>query len=163
RNSHQFAAVVGAVTAWNFAEWAAAIRHRRDKLGLAVQSRWAIPAPPVALAAVAVLLLWVGTGQFFRITGEGRTIGVGGGWLWFAHAAAKLAGKAGMPSRFLSFHNGHAALFEYYHGPERKVYVDPRLEVIGPDLFRRYNELGARIKKDTPGWEAELREMGRPV
>ena len=29
RNSHQFAAVVGTVTAWNFGEWAAAIRRRR--------------------------------------------------------------------------------------------------------------------------------------
>ena len=29
RNSHQFAAVVGTVTAWNFGEWAAAMRRRR--------------------------------------------------------------------------------------------------------------------------------------
>ena len=29
RNSHQFAAVVGTVTAWNFGEWAAAVRRRR--------------------------------------------------------------------------------------------------------------------------------------
>ena len=68
-----------------------------------------------------------------------------------------------MPSRFLSFHNAHAALFEYYHGPERKVYIDPRLEVAGADLFRRYTELQKRIKDDKPGWEAELAEMGRPV
>ena len=33
RNSHQFAAVVGAVTAWNFGEWAAAIRRRRITIG----------------------------------------------------------------------------------------------------------------------------------
>ena len=46
-----------------------------------------------------------------------------------------------MPKRFLSFHNGHASLFEYYHGPERKVYTDPRLEVAGPELFTRYMEL----------------------
>ena len=30
RNSHQFAAVVGAVTAWNFGEWAAVMRERRQ-------------------------------------------------------------------------------------------------------------------------------------
>ena len=68
-----------------------------------------------------------------------------------------------MPNRFLSFHNGHAALFEYYHGPQRKVYIDPRLEVAGADLFRRYMALEKRIKDDEPGWEAELAEMGRPV
>jgi tetratricopeptide (TPR) repeat protein len=163
RNSHQFAAVVGAVTAWNFTEWAAAIRQRRELLGQMERSKWALPARPAAFALVAVLLLFVGSGQFFRMTGEGRTIGLGEDSLWFPHQAAKFAGKAGMPSRFLSFHNSHAALFEYYHGPERKVYIDPRLEVAGPDLFRRYIELGARIKKDAPGWEAELSEMGRPV
>ncbi len=32
RNSHQFAAVVGTVTAWNFGEWAGAIRARRLRL-----------------------------------------------------------------------------------------------------------------------------------
>jgi tetratricopeptide (TPR) repeat protein len=43
------------------------------------------------------------------------------------------------------------------------VYTDPRLEVAGPDLFRRYISLENRIKKDTPGWEAEVSEMGPPV
>jgi tetratricopeptide (TPR) repeat protein len=163
RNSHQFGAVVGTVTAWNFGEWAAAIRRRRQMLPPAAPSRWAIPARPLAFAALAVLVLWVGSGRYFRMTGEGRTIGFGEDALWFPHEAAKFAGKEGMPSRFLSFHNGHAALFEYYHGPERKVYIDPRLEVAGADLFRRYTDLELRIKKDTPGWEAELAEMGLPV
>ena len=72
---------------------------------------------PLAFAALAVLVLWVGSGRYFRMTGEGRTIGFGEDALWFPHEAAKFAGKEGMPSRFLSFHNGHAALFEYYHGP----------------------------------------------
>ncbi len=163
RNSHQFAAVVGTVTAWNFGEWAAAIRRRRQIVGPAERSRWAIPARPLAFAAVSLLAVWVGSGQFFRATGEGRTISLGEDALWFPHEAAKFAGKEGMPSRFLSFHNAHAALFEYYHGPERKVYIDPRLEVAGPDLFRRYSELQKRIEDDKPGWEAELGEMGRPV
>jgi tetratricopeptide (TPR) repeat protein len=164
RNTHQFAAVAGAVTAWNFGEWAAVVRNRRKLLGPVVEpSRWALPARPLAFATLAVLLLGVGSGQFFRMTGEGRTIGFGEDALWFPHEAAKFAGKAGMPSRFLSFHNGHAALFEYYHGPDRKVYIDPRLEVAGPDLFRRYTALTKRIKDHVPGWEAELAEMERPV
>jgi tetratricopeptide (TPR) repeat protein len=110
-----------------------------------------------------VTLLWVGSGQFFRMTGEGRTIALGEDALWFPHEAARFAGKAGMPSRFLSFHDAHAALFEYYHGPERKVYIDPRLEVAGADLYRRYTDLGKRIKDDQPGWEEQLAEMDRPV
>src|SRR5207249_725003 len=59
----------------------------------------------------------------------------------------------------------HASLFEYYHGPERKVYTDPRLEVNGPELFQRYQQLQDAITRDEPrsSWRAELDAMGRPV
>ena len=116
----------------------------------------------IAFGAIAVLLLVVGSGQFYRMTGEGRVIGLGEEPLWFPHEAARFAGEPGMPDRFLSFHNGHASLFEYYHGPERKVYTDPRLEVAGPALFQRYLTLQDRLVNNQPGWEAALDEMGRP-
>jgi hypothetical protein len=116
----------------------------------------------IAFGAIAVLLLVVGSGQFYRMTGEGRVIGLGEEPLWFPHEAAKFAGEPGMPDHFLSFHNGHASLFEYYHGPERKVYTDPRLEVAGATLFQRYLMLQDRLAKNETGWEAELDEMGRP-
>ncbi len=168
RNSHQFAAVVGAVTAWNFAEWAAA-RHKlaaaRDKARLVASGLM----PRLAtLIAVAVLLLWVGTGQFYAQTGEGRTIGWGEEPLWFPHEAVKFAGSAGMPDRFLSYHNAHASVFEYYHSPEREngpgrtVYTDPRLEITGAELFDQYQKLGKNITNDQPGWEDELNRLGRP-
>ena len=104
-----------------------------------------------------------GSGLFYKMTGEGRVISLGEDPLFFPHEAARFAGQPGMPDRFLSFHNGHASLFEYYHGPDRKVYTDPRLEVAGADLFKRYIDLENLLKKDLPGWEAQLNEMGRPV
>jgi tetratricopeptide (TPR) repeat protein len=163
RNSHQFAAMVGTVTAWNFGEWAAALaRSRRIKAGSAPNSSSLAPRL-IACGAVGVLLLAVGSGRFYRWAGEGRTIGLGEEPLWYPHQAVRFAGKPGMPDRFLSFHNGHASLFEYYHGPQRKVYTDPRLEVAGAELFKRYIELDRRIEKDEPGWETELDELGRPV
>jgi tetratricopeptide (TPR) repeat protein len=163
RNSHQFAAVVGTVTAWNFGEWAAAVRRRRAGRETSTPSASSADTPRlIAFGAIALLLLWVGSGQFYRMTGEGRVIGLGEEPLWFPHEAAKFAGKPGMPDRFLSFHNGHASLYEYYHGPERKVYTDPRLEIAGADLFNRYMELEDRLLKNQPGWETELDEMGRP-
>jgi tetratricopeptide (TPR) repeat protein len=163
RNSHQFAAVVGTITAWNFGEWAAFVRQRRsarDKAG----STPADTVPRlVAFGAVVLVLLWVGSGLFYRMTGEGRVVSLGEEPVFFAHEAARFAGEPGMPSRFLSFHNGHASLFEYYHGPDRKVYTDPRLEVAGAPLFERYIQLGKRMSKDEPGWEAQLADMDRPV
>ena len=57
----------------------------------------------------------------------------------------------------------HAALFEFYHGPERKVYTDPRLEVTGPALYARYMKLAGMLQNYAPGWQAELDRIGRPV
>jgi tetratricopeptide (TPR) repeat protein len=162
RNSHQFAAMVGAVTAWNFGEWAWALRQRRVPAQGAAASVSAAPRL-VALGAVIAVLLWVGSGGFYALAEEGRTIGLGEEPLWYPRQAVRFAGAAEMPERFLSFHNGHASLYEYYWGPERKVYTDPRLEVAGAQLFKRYIELDRRIKNDQPGWEAELDQMGRPV
>ncbi|MGO8899279.1 MAG: tetratricopeptide repeat protein [Isosphaeraceae bacterium] len=168
RNSHQFAAVVGSVTAWNFAEWVAA-RHQlaaaRDQARLVSSG---LKPRLATLIAVAVLLLWVGAGQFYAQTGEGRTIGWGEEPLWFPHEAVKFAGTAGMPDRFLSYHNAHAAVFEYYHSPEREngpgrtVFTDPRLEIAGAELFDEYQKLGKNIAADQPGWEDELNRLGQP-
>ncbi len=111
----------------------------------------------------AAVLLWVLSGSYYALCGENRTIGLGEESLWFPHAATRFAGKPGMPERFIAFHNGHASLYEYYNGPQRKVYTDPRLEVAGADLFEKYRNLEQHILKDQPGWEAELDRMGRPA
>ena len=98
------------------------------------------------------------------MTGEGRTIALGEEPFFFPHEAARFAGRPEMPERFLSFHNGHASLFEYYHGPERKVYTDPRLEVAGADLYSQYMKLSDdHHERGSPGWQAELDRIGRPV
>lgn len=171
RNSHQFAAVVGCVTAWNFGEWAAAVRQvRASRAGTS-------PRPfglsrVVAMATLVALLTLVGSGQFYTWAAEGRTIGLGEEPLWFPHAAARFAGRPGMPERFICFHNGHAGLYEYYNGPDRKVYADARLEVMGPDVYGKYVQLERLIQgrakkqspseRDGPDWQEELRELGNP-
>jgi tetratricopeptide (TPR) repeat protein len=176
RNSHQFAAVVGTVTAWNFAEWAAALRRKP-----AIATRAAAAATRIepsvlpglkprliTLVAVALVFLCVGSGTFYWLTGEGRTIGWGEEPLWFPHEAAKFAGTADMPDRFLSYHNAHASVFEYYHSPERengpgrRVFTDPRLEIAGAELFDQYQTLGHNIQENKAGWEDELDRLGRP-
>jgi tetratricopeptide (TPR) repeat protein len=167
RNSHQFAAVAGTVTAWNFGEWAAALRRRRAERrnGEAPPpSLWSLLSPRLAAgAAVLAVAAWVGSGVFYRMTGEGRTISLGEEPLFFAHEAARFAGGPDMPERFLSFHNAHASLFEFYNGPSRKVFTDPRLEVAGVDLFQRYLELDSKLKSNTYGWQSDLDRIGRPV
>lgn len=163
RNSHQFAAVVGTVTAWNFGEWAAAVRRRREARGLPARS----PMMPrlAALAATAALIAFVGTGGLYAAADEDRTIGLGEERAWFPHRAVAFAGSPDLPPRFLGFHIGHDALYIYQHGPERKVFADPRLEVIGPELYRRYRDLDRALAADDPrsNWRGALEEAGRPV
>ncbi|MCA1684964.1 MAG: hypothetical protein LC745_03065, partial [Planctomycetia bacterium] len=165
RNSHQFAAVVGSVTAWNLGEWAAAVRRRAaEARGPASPANGPGVAPRLAaLALIAAVFGWVATGRFYEAAGEGRTIGLGEQPLWFPHGAVKFAGRPEMPPRFLSYHIGHASLYDYYYGPKRKVFADARLEVIGPDLYERYTDLHDRIAQDDRSWSRELDEIGRPV
>ena len=164
RNSHQFAAVVGTLTAWNFAEWAAALRHRAASAGVSPSPPTAVLLPRlVTLGTITALFVLVASGKFYALAGEGRTIGLGEEPLWFPHAAAEFAGQPDMPSRFLSFHDGYAALYEYHNGPERKVFADARLEVMGAELYHRYLELGRRIQADEPGWTRELDDAEKPA
>ena len=163
RNSHQFAAVVGTVSAWNFAEWAAAVAARRQKLGTKDQPATARSWPRLVTLGVLVAAIGaVGSGRFYAWSREGRTIGLGEEPLWFAHAAMKFAGGPGMPDRLVGYHNGHPSLFEYYWGPDKKVYTDARLEVMGPELYTEYLDLQGKIGRNEPGWAAELDRLGRP-
>src|SRR6185312_4238720 len=89
RNSHQFAAVVGTVTAWNLAEWAAAVRRRAwERHGAdapAFRPGAGVAPRLVALGAVAGVFAWVATGAFYAAAGEKRTIGLGEEPLWYPH------------------------------------------------------------------------------
>ena len=162
RNSHQFAAVVGTVTAWNFAEWAWAIRARRLRID-------PTPRPPrswprvVTFASIALTFAAVASGRFYAWSGEGRTVGIGEEPLWFPHEAVKFAGGPGMPDRLVGFHNGYPALYEYYWAPARKTYTDARLEVMGPELYQEYLDLEKEIRHDKPEWSKTLEAMGRPA
>lgn len=160
RNSHQFAAVVGTVTAWNFAEWAAEVTRARAARGKATGPRLGRLA---AFAATAALFVVTATGALYAWEGEGRTVGLGEEPHWFAHDAVAFAGRPDMPRRSVCFHDGHAALYEYYHAPGRKTYVDARLEVVGPELYTSYTELGREIAQNASGWETRLEAMGRPL
>ncbi len=161
RNSHQFAAVVGTVTAWNVGEWLAAIRARRLRLDPAARRS---PWPRLAAAcAIALTIAAVGSGRFYAWSKEGRVIGLGEEPLWFAHEAVKAAGGPGMPDRLVGFHNGHPSLYEYRYAPARKAYTDARLEVMGPELYTRYIELQSKIRNNSGGWADELDAIDRPA
>ncbi len=161
RNSHQFAAVVGTVTAWNFGEWAGAIRLRRLRLDPDAPASGGWPRL-LAFGLIALAFAAVASGRFYAWSGEGRAVGLGEEPLWFPHRAVDFAGRPGMPDRMAGFHNGHPSLYEYRWGPAKKVYTDARLEVMGPELYTEYLNLRERIANNQGGWAEELDRMGRP-
>lgn len=168
RNSHQFAAVVGSVTAWNFAEW---IGSRRRGAKPAEADGGSVPGLRPRVAALVALILmtfFVGSGAFYAWAGEGRRMGWGEEPLMFPHEAAKFAGGPGTPDRCVTFHNGLASLYIYEHSPEKPggpgktVFTDPRLEVTGLELYGRYLDLKSQLSKGEPAGMAELEAQGRP-
>ncbi len=163
RNSHQFAAVAGTVTAWNFAEWAGAIPNRRALRKRPDRSSNPWPPRLLTFATLVLAYVFVGTGTFYQLAGEGRTLGLGEEPLWYPHEAAKFAGRDDLPDKLLGIHIGLPALYEYYHGPKRKVYADPRLEVMGVDLYERYMELTHDLSANRPNWEAQIEAIGNPT
>ena len=164
RNSHQFAAVVGTITGWNLAEWAAEVsaRLRRRSPALAADAPRVWPRV-VSLGVLVAALGAVGSGRFHVWSAEGRTIGLGEEPFWFPHAAVKFAGSRGMPDRLVGFHNGHPSLYEYYWGPGKQVYTDARLEVMGPDLYQEYMTLGSKISGNVAGWTDDLDKLNHPA
>lgn len=162
RNSHQFAAVLGTITAANLAQFASLTGGGRRKGGSRLKMAIS-PGNSIALALVLLSIVWVGTGRFYADSAEGRTIGLGPEPLWFPHDAVKAAGADGLPPRFASFHNGHTALYDYYFGPEKKVFTDARLEVIGPDLYQQQIRLTNALSKADPAWKGLVAAARRPV
>ena len=86
-------------------------------------------AHAMIIGLVAVWGLGVVTDRYYRLVGEDIRFGLRERPLTFAHEAARFAGRPGLPDRALVFHLGQAGVYVYHNGPERKVFMDGRLEV----------------------------------
>ncbi len=153
RNANIFALVGGVVLCANVQEgWMALSPSRRtQRFGAAVMT---------AILGLGILL--VVTGVWGRTVGEGRVFGLGERPNWYAHAAAKFAGNPEFPPRAFVAHMGQASVYTYHNGPDRKVFMDPRLEVNSQNTFRRFEDILARMSVGDRGWEVGLRdEKGR--
>jgi hypothetical protein len=61
------------------------------------------------------------------------------------HAEALFLGKPDMPQRVFANDHTLAAAYLFHNGPERKVYVDGRLEVSTRESYERYLEITDRL------------------
>lgn len=149
RNTSIFSIVAGLVLCENAGElWGASSLLPRWR------SRF---ADALAGGMVLVLLGMIVSGTWSNLMGERKRLGLGERPNWFAHEAVQFAGREGMPGHALLYHNGLGGVYVYHHGPQRKVFMDARLEVTTPRTFRWYEEISRKMRYGDPTWTSGLR------
>ncbi|HKM52394.1 MAG TPA: tetratricopeptide repeat protein [Isosphaeraceae bacterium] len=159
RNMNLFGLVAGVVLAWNLGEWSCAICETARPW----RRLWSRAA---AAALVALLLAWlyaIPTDRFYSMTGELRHFGVKERPFWYAHDAARFAGGPGMPDRALVFDVGQTGVYLYHNGPDRKLFMDSRLEIPSLETFRTYISLEQWLQRGDGRWTEAVRRMGDPL
>jgi hypothetical protein len=165
RNINLFALVAGFVMAWNLGEWAFEPASLRPEL-LPAQ-RWMKLPGLIARGVLALLVgLWIAaiaSGWFFRWAGEVRRFGLGESPLAYAHEAAKFAGRPGMPERALALDLRQAGVYLFHNGPQRKLFIDGRLEVPSRATFETFVRLSSLLNEGRTGWPEAVRRMRDPL
>jgi tetratricopeptide (TPR) repeat protein len=113
-----------------------------------------------------VLLLWLGavlSDRYQRWTGEPRRLSLHEEPLEFAHNAVIFAGKPWLPGRAILYDLGQTGLYDFYHAPERKSFMDGRLEMPALETFQTYVNIEKWLEERDPRWHKALKDLGDPV
>lgn len=73
---------------------------------------------------------------------------------YFAVDAVRFAGKEGLPRHAFLSPFGLASVFMFEHGPDRTVFMDPRLEVNTQQTFEKWELACKLMAQGNPDWEA---------
>lgn len=138
RNASHFALVVGIISAWNLGP---SFPRKTTEFR---------PAMVALLLSLFVGIYFVG-GRLSEWIGSHRRFGFGTHPEQFSFEAMRICSLAGMPDRAAIFHMGHAANYIYACGPDRKVLMDPRLEVHTEQTLRDYRNLEGELETGTNG------------
>jgi len=157
RNSALFALVAAGVTVGNLddaMERPLAPTARRGRR--APRPRVRRRMEPVLLTAIALVAVAVASGRLYAWAGEGRTIGLGERPQWYAHESCDYLARPGMPERIVAFNLGQAAVCIAHVLEQRKLFMDPRLEVNSAETFERYLAGLRGLWRGGADWEAAL-------
>ena len=166
RNVNIFAFVMATITVSNLADlWERKAEsekrnagHRAEPSDGASLSAFSFSRDAAAGALLIVWMVLTVTGGWGRIAGEKKPFGLGERPWWFGHEAAVFAGQPGFPDRAFAAHIGLAATYEFHNGPERKVFMDPRLEVATQQTFRRWEQILEQMAAGDRSWELTLKD-----
>lgn len=104
------------------------------------------------LAVACGLILCVVTNYWGMWTGEGKYFSWHEKHDWYMHDAARFAGRPGMPAAAYVSNFGQAAVYLYHNGPERRVFMDGRLEVARVETFKLNQFLMQAMTTGNPAW-----------
>jgi len=128
------------------------ITQSSSKVGLTTAANFGLASLFLGRAVLSIV------GIAGSVTGDRGPFGLGEHPNWFGHEAMVFAGQKGFPDRAIVSHIGLAATYIFHNGPDRKVFLDPRLEVASQKTFQAYDEIMDMIRDGDPRWESSLKD-----
>lgn len=160
RNAPLFGLAAGAVGAWNLGDYLAG-ETRRLSAARADKGAWAARC---VLIGLLIFWLWAIVNDHYYVwLRHSRKFGFHEKPFLSAHDAARFAGRPGMPARAVAFGFEQAGVYLFHNGPQRKPYIDPRLELPGVEVYRTYIELYDGLAENDSHWPAALEQIGNPL
>ncbi len=161
RNVNIFALVAATLTVGNLADRkrrSADSGQRTAKPADALSSRVRLRRNFAICTLFAAWIVFIVTGGWGILAREKKLFGLGERPWWFAHEAVTFAGQPGFPDRAYVAHIGIAATYEFHHGPEKKVFMDPRLEVVSQETFLLWEHILLQMSQANPSWEPLVKD-----
>lgn len=158
RNLNMFGLVAGILLSENINQWLARLSAEGTMRWADIRVKWIF-----RLSVLGVLTTSLGivpTDAFRRWTGDYRKFGLDESGLRFPHAAVEFAGGSELPDRALVYDIGLAALYVFHNAPEKKVFMDPRLEVPTLETFQTYVRIEQSLERQDDEWVEPLRRLG---
>lgn len=149
RNTNIFAIVSGVIASQNFAD------ARDDEAPLAQSKTFPVEIwrTQQVTAVIIGLCVAVVTGWWNEIGEKNKPFTLGEAPRWFIHDAAKFAGQPGFPDQAFVSNIGQAEVYVYHNGPQRRVFMDARLEVCTQRTFELYNSVLADMATGSTRWQ----------
>jgi hypothetical protein len=160
RNVTPWALVSTVIACWNLRDLLANSTHapatspRRSSPRVACGGNVASMATLVLLS-VSVVSGWWGA---HLVAAWGAVFRLGLGEAYYVFDAVRFAGEVGLPNRAFLTSFALAAVYEFEHGPEAKVFMDPRLEVNTQATFEQFEWARSLMAQGDPRWHAIVRD-----
>jgi hypothetical protein len=157
RNTNIFSIVSVVVTVGNLDDWFALRPPSRDP-SHPEERRESSRLTATMLLAWSAFSVAVIAGPWHRFGGEDKSFGLGEREAWYIHDAARFAAKPGLPHRAFVSHIGQAAVYSYHNGPQRRIFMDGRLEVCTRRTWMEYNAILTAMAIGDFRWQDALRD-----